>query len=329
MKRGRAAADEVGAALSGVGRERELAHGAQLGRRAVGERLGKMGGSDSGLAASAAIVSATRRDLARPRPESGRRSTARSSSSVASFDHGPAETRSTRAPTRRARAPAPMPRSARRRARQRADAASRRRGRTGRAAPARACRGTQRVAVASTCTRPQGRPALRRDTGSSPQRAGSAPGRRPPSDARDADDAVLERLAERLERGPLELGELVQDEHSPVREADLSRPRPGAASDQRRDRGVVVRRAKRPGRDQRPVRTEHPGDRVDPRHLERLAVESGGRIPGSRRASIVFPVPGGPASRRLCPPAAAISRARRARSWPRTSARSGCGSSGG
>ncbi len=54
---------------------------------------------------------------------------------------------------------------------------------------------------------------------------------------------------------------------------------------------------------------------------------SSGRTPGNRRASIVFPVPGGPISRRLCDPAAAISSARRARSWPRTSARSGTGAS--
>ena len=47
-----------------------------------------------------------------------------------------------------------------------------------------------------------------------------------------------------------------------------------------------------------------------------------GRMPGNRRASIVFPVPGGPPSSRLCPPAAASSSARRARAWPRTSARS-------
>jgi len=47
-----------------------------------------------------------------------------------------------------------------------------------------------------------------------------------------------------------------------------------------------------------------------------------GRIEGSRRASIVLPVPGGPARRRLCSPAAAISSARRPRSCPRTSARS-------
>ena len=46
---------------------------------------------------------------------------------------------------------------------------------------------------------------------------------------------------------------------------------------------------------------------------------SGGRRPGSRRASIVLPVPGGPARRRLWRPAAAISSARRARAWPRTS----------
>ena len=55
---------------------------------------------------------------------------------------------------------------------------------------------------------------------------------------------------------------------------------------------------------------------------------SGGRIDGSRRPSIVLPVPGGPASSRLCPPAAASSSARRARSWPRTSARSGGSGSG-
>ena len=52
---------------------------------------------------------------------------------------------------------------------------------------------------------------------------------------------------------------------------------------------------------------------------------SGGRIDGRRRASIVLPAPGDPTSRRLCPPAAAISSARRAWCWPRTSARSTAG----
>ncbi len=49
---------------------------------------------------------------------------------------------------------------------------------------------------------------------------------------------------------------------------------------------------------------------------------SAGRMPGSRRASMVFPLPGGPKRSRLWPPAAAISRARLAASCPATSARS-------
>jgi len=47
--------------------------------------------------------------------------------------------------------------------------------------------------------------------------------------------------------------------------------------------------------------------------------ESGGRIPGSRFASMVLPDPGGPISSRLCPPDAAISIARLMFSWPFTS----------
>src|SRR5439155_856630 len=50
---------------------------------------------------------------------------------------------------------------------------------------------------------------------------------------------------------------------------------------------------------------------------------SGGRMPGRRLASIVFPEPGGPTKRMLLPPAAATSSARRAMICPRTSARSG------
>ena len=52
---------------------------------------------------------------------------------------------------------------------------------------------------------------------------------------------------------------------------------------------------------------------------------SGGRIEGSRAASIDLPDPGAPIISRLCPPAAAISSTRLALSWPLTSARSGCG----
>ncbi len=56
---------------------------------------------------------------------------------------------------------------------------------------------------------------------------------------------------------------------------------------------------------------------------------SGGRSPGIVRARRVLPEPGGPARTMPCPPARAISRARRPTSWPRTSARSGPGSSAG
>ena len=52
----------------------------------------------------------------------------------------------------------------------------------------------------------------------------------------------------------------------------------------------------------------------------------GGRIEGSRRASIVLPVPGGPCMNRLWPPAAATSRPGMSAFWPRTSARSSIGS---
>ena len=62
---------------------------------------------------------------------------------------------------------------------------------------------------------------------------------------------------------------------------------------------------------------------MDPCDLERAIVVERRQDPGSLLASMVFPIPGGPASRRLWPPAAAISSTRRARSWPRTSARSG------
>jgi hypothetical protein len=49
---------------------------------------------------------------------------------------------------------------------------------------------------------------------------------------------------------------------------------------------------------------------------------SGGRMPDSRCASMDLPAPGGPTRSRWWPPAAAISSARRATAWPRTSARS-------
>ena len=49
-----------------------------------------------------------------------------------------------------------------------------------------------------------------------------------------SDRALLERLPQRLEREPRELGQLVEEQHAAVRERDLARPRPAAAADQPR-----------------------------------------------------------------------------------------------
>jgi hypothetical protein len=67
-----------------------------------------------------------------------------------------------------------------------------------------------------------------------------------------------------------ELRHLVQEEHAPVRQADLARPRPLPATDQPRVRDRVMRRAKRSVADQRHVAGEHAGHRVDARDVQRL-----------------------------------------------------------
>ena len=78
-----------------------------------------------------------------------------------------------------------------------------------------------------------------------------------------------------------------------------------------------MRRAERPLGQQPRAGRERAGHRVDgraPRAPPRTS--KGGRMPGSRRASIVLPAPGGPIISRLWPPAAATSSARRAKSLP-------------
>ncbi len=115
-----------------------------------------------------------------------------------------------------------------------------------------------------------------------------------PGDAGDRHGAVLERLAKGLERRPLELAELVEEEHAVVREARLARTWAGAAADDRGRRRGVVRRAKRRVSDERLSGREDAGDGVDPRHLERLLAREVGqdpreaagehRLPGARRA---------------------------------------------
>ena len=197
--------------------------------------------------------------------------------------------------------------------------------RVGRAAAPTAGSDSARSAAACNGTRERARPKYPQGQGfiapTSMNRAGKIAVRA----ARAIRDAALfQRLAQHLQHAALELRHLVEEQHAVVREADFARPRLRAAADQRDVRDRVVRRPKRP-------RASRPAPGGSSPATEWIAVTSsasskvsGGRIPGSRRAIIVLPAPGGPTSSRLCPPAAAISSARRASVWPRTSAKSPC-----
>ena len=105
-----------------------------------------------------------------------------------------------------------------------------------------------------------------------------------PADPGDRDDAVLERLPQRLEHGTRELGQLVQQQHAAVGQARLAGPRHGTTADDRRGRGAVMRRAKRRREDDRAPRRQRAGDGVDARHLERL-------VPRQRRQDARQPAP--------------------------------------
>ena len=109
----------------------------------------------------------------------------------------------------------------------------------------------------------------------------------------------FERLPQTLEHAAAELRQLVEKQHAAVRQAQFAGPRIRAAADERDVRAGVMRRAKRPRANQAAARRQQAGDRVDRR--DRAAprrTDSAGNSPGSRRASIVLPAPGGPLSSR-------------------------------
>jgi hypothetical protein len=85
-----------------------------------------------------------------------------------------------------------------------------------------------------------------------------------------ADDPVLERLAQGLERRPHELRQLVQEQDAAMRDARLTPAGPRTAADDGRRRGRVVRSPERRLGDERVARPEEPRDSVDASHLERL-----------------------------------------------------------
>src|SRR5262249_40212913 len=83
------------------------------------------------------------------------------------------------------------------------------------------------------------------------------------------DLAALERLAERIEHLCRKLGCLIQEEHAPVRQGDdTGSGEGGAATNQSRNRGRVVRGLERRTADEPSVRGQGAGDRVDRRDLE-------------------------------------------------------------
>ena len=216
--------------------------------------------------ASAAIVRAVRATRARPRPESGNRSTARESSASASLVRD--------RPLR--------PRAAATRGAIRADASdgpaasstARGRGivttRSKRSSSARESLSRYAAKPLPRARALRGRIATRAARAEVHRRDELKAGRedRAAGGARDRDDAVLERLAQRLERRPRELRQLVEQQDAAMREARLAGTDARAAADDRRGRRAVVRRAERRRRDERLLDREQPGHRVDPRHLE-------------------------------------------------------------
>ena len=69
--------------------------------------------------------------------------------------------------------------------------------------------------------------------------------------AADGNDLILQRLAQHFERAAAELGEFVEEQHTAVRQRDLTRVRPVAASHQAGVADGVVRGAEWAAADQR------------------------------------------------------------------------------
>ena len=107
--------------------------------------------------------------------------------------------------------------------------------------------------------------------------------RRPTGDPDNRDQAVLERLPQRLERCPRELRELVEEEHTPVGErrlADVRAAAPSPTADDRRRRRGVMRRPEGRQADETRARRQDAGDRMDASYLERALVVEHGQDPG-------------------------------------------------
>ena len=142
--------------------------------------------------------------------------------------------------------------------------------------------------------------------------------------ARAIDDApVLERLAQRLEHVAVELRQLVEEQDAVIGQGDLAR-RQAAARRRPSPRTTACGAAPGTAAARRSARIG-PSPAADATIVDRqrLRVVERRQQPGDRPREQRLADPGGPTSSSPWPPARAISSARRASSWPRTSARSG------
>jgi hypothetical protein len=137
--------------------------------------------------------------------------------------------------------------------------------------------------------------------------------------ARDHGTARLDRLPQRIENGPRELRQLVEEENAEMGKADLARLHVQTAADQRCHRRCGARKGR--VRESAPSRSSPA--RLCTMETSTSRASSGGSRPGSRLASMDLPAPGGPIINILWPPAAAISSARFAVSCLFTSLMSG------
>src|SRR5262249_3661983 len=96
----------------------------------------------------------------------------------------------------------------------------------------------------------------------------------PTADTGDRHRSLLERLSERLEHRPRELGKLVEHQDATVSKRHLAGPRARAAADDRGRRRRVMRCPERRRPDETSAWRQDTGDRVDARDFEgRLVVE--------------------------------------------------------
>ena len=188
--------------------------------------------------------------------------------------------------------------------------ARRRADRSGRTAAPRSAPGSRRRSAARACRRAPGRRDSRSGRGSSRRPAGSAPDRSRGALARATVTLpVSSGWRSASSTCALELRQLVQEQHTLVRERDLARPGVAAAADHCGHRGA---RGAGCGMDGAGSAGRSAAGRRRWIMLTSSisAASSGGSRPGRRAASIDLPAPGGPTISRLWPPAAAISSAR-------------------